>query len=739
MLTFSSKAYDKYEDFLNDFKSLNVDTGQVYEINDLLITKDVGNIALESGKLYVCKQLDGRMCAAVFVGKGNFDFVPTNKVERGQLHRYFDTTEIHKEIKSVFLLFGDSSLYTMLKDFKKSDEEIPDDINSFIKNAIHYSFNKENTIVDSYISETFLDKKINDMFYSDITLSDGKEVFLYIDPYDVEEVNFLKSNWYAGYGKYAESICKFSKQDHNTSLDTIIEQKEIDIYKYSIKCKFGDDIEINCKTQLDFKALQENIGWEEFEIYEKLIVDSVKSKDGKFIPFYKPEKKSSTFWVKLPNGLKLGDSSGIICYYHGQVMTTIGDYQKLEESMGWFPNYGGNYKSFFDITYYYPKRYKLASVGDKVSSDESGEVKTSHWVTCFKIRNASFNLDNFDKKEFEEKDCIPVELLYKNSSMTDFIKDDVMTSLQFYDKLYGKIPAKKIYITERLANYGEAFPGMVHLATWTFVSGENSGVHETFAAHEIAHQWWGIGMEFKTYRDQWLSEAFAEYSALTYLQATYKDKDKFWDLLKIYKKEVIDVRKTFLGKGMEPGPISLGYRTRSSNTPGDYDLIIYKKGAWVLHMLRNMLLDIKTMKEDLFFGIMKDFYNLYKDKYASTQDFINLVSKKAGVDMQWFFDQWVDDIKIPSYHFAYKTKRSEENGKYIIRVRIKQEDVPSEFKMIIPLKIDFGNDKYYRMRVVMTGDKPAEFDLPPMPMEPKKIIFNDLESVLCNVDYDKWE
>ena len=43
-----------------------------------------------------------------------------------------------------------------------------------------------------------------------------------------------------------------------------------------------------------------------------------------------------------------------------------------------------------------------------------------------------------------------------------------------------------------------------------------------FIAHETAHQWWGNIVAWRSYRDQWLSEGFAEYSGMLY--AAKRDK-----------------------------------------------------------------------------------------------------------------------------------------------------------------------------------------------------------------------
>jgi len=64
----------------------------------------------------------------------------------------------------------------------------------------------------------------------------------------------------------------------------------------------------------------------------------------------------------------------------------------------------------------------------------------------------------------------------------------------------------------------------------------------------------------------------------------------------------------------EAGPIWLGYRNASPAAPSGYQVMIYEKGAWVFHMLRMLMLDLQTQKEDRFTGMMRDFYETYSRK-----------------------------------------------------------------------------------------------------------------------------
>jgi aminopeptidase N len=186
----------------------------------------------------------------------------------------------------------------------------------------------------------------------------------------------------------------------------------------------------------------------------------------------------------------------------------------------------------------------------------------------------------------------------------------------------------------------------------------------------------------------------------------------------------------------ERAPIWLGYRTASSRDSTGYDVIIYKKGAWVLHMLRIMMLDLKTMNEDRFTDTMRDFYTSYQGKRASTADFRRVAEQHAGIDLGWFFDQWVYGTAVPSYRVAYRTQPPED-GKYRVTLRVRQENVPDDFQMYVPVAIDLGNNQTARLRVKVKGPS-SDIDLPLLPGQPKAVRFNDLDGVLGEVKMVNW-
>src|SRR5205823_4897399 len=222
-----------------------------------------------------------------------------------------------------------------------------------------------------------------------------------------------------------------------------------------------------------------------------------------------------------------------------------------------------------------------------------------------------------------------------------------------------------------------------------------SGFEELFRSHEVAHQWWGISVNPSSYHDWWLAEAFAEYSGLMYMQAVLKDKEKFFGWLRDYRGHIMKDHTGLFSRGQQAGPIWLGYRNSTSTTEGDYQVLIYEKGAWVLHMLRNMLIDPNTLSEEKFRRMMTDFYQSYAYKYASTEDFQRVVEKHVGMKMDWFFQQWVYGTTVPTYSFSYTATQTPE-GKYLLKCRVESENVADDFKSYPFIKIDFGDGQFSR-------------------------------------------
>jgi hypothetical protein len=495
--------------------------------------------------------------------------------------------------------------------------------------------------------------------------------------------------------------------------------------------------------------------WIHGRLFEELAIDSIVRTSGQKLAVVRPEK-TWDFWIYSPEPFSTSSSDTLTFYYRGEVIRREEGWFSLKSSTGWYPKFDDTRdRATFDLRFTTPAKYQFVSVGQTVASDRDGDVVRSRWVLDLPSRNASFMLGNFRGYKVETTDVPPITVylatahdaslraalssidIGSGSDMEEQVGNDLRESVRFCQSLYGKNTMQQFSAAEIPYGYGEAFPGLLHLSWTTFQNTNRDGSDEVFRAHEVAHQWWAVGVDFKTYHDQWLSEAFSEYTGLWYMQIVLKNNEKFFRKLSNYREDIVSNRKYLFSDGQAAGPVWLGYRNQTADTEGDYSTIVYKKGAWVLHMLRNMALDLKTMKEDIFEATMKDFYTSYVGKEATTEDFRRIIEKHYRVDMGWFFKQWVYNTDIPVYNITYSLQE-QPGAKYAVRCLIKQTGVPDDFQMTVPLYIDFGENRFARIRILVKGPL-TDYTIPGLPIKPKDIKFNDLESVLCTIDDEDWD
>ena len=182
----------------------------------------------------------------------------------------------------------------------------------------------------------------------------------------------------------------------------------------------------------------------------------------------------------------------------------------------------------------------------------------------------------------------------------------------------------------------------------------------------------------------------------------------------------------------ESGPIVAGYRLRSSDTPADYQLLVYEKGAFVLHMLRMMLMDLETGSDERFRELMRGFFAAHAHGIANTRGFEAAVTEAFGEPMDWFFDQWVYGVEVPTYRPDFDVSRVvDEELPYVLHGTVRQEDVATGFRMPVPVRLRFddGPPLYFRIWV----DAPEVEVYIPVPAEPDDIDFNYHHGVLARV------
>jgi peptidase M1-like protein len=400
------------------------------------------------------------------------------------------------------------------------------------------------------------------------------------------------------------------------------------------------------------------------------------------------------------------------------------------------------------------KKHEVRAMGRKEEgTGENGEGRssTSVWIVDQPVKMLTFSFAERFHEERLQLEGVPdviafgskVNVLDKRTFWN--VGADVINSLGFYQQLFdAKLLETPIYVTSINGFHGQAFDGFIHLAEQSFdLMGPGAG--ELFRGHEAGHQFWGVLVGAASYRDAWLGEAFAEYSAMMFVEATMKDGPRiFQEIVRTSQDELNGSIKSGFSKfarmrvnllnrahGERIGPIGHGWRANTGELPSAYSSQVYAKGALVLHMLRGMLRD-ETGSDQAFIAVLRDFVRTHRGSHASTQDFEAAVARRVPGDWSWFFDQWVRGTAIPTYRWSYEiAPTSNAEGKYVVTLKVRQSDVPEGFKMPVPVAVDLGGGKAGRTRV-MVDEAEETFSLA-FPERPRGVTFNAESEVLAKV------
>ena len=175
------------------------------------------------------------------------------------------------------------------------------------------------------------------------------------------------------------------------------------------------------------------------------------------------------------------------------------------------------------------------------------------------------------------------------------------------------------------------------------VTGKRSERTRNVVIHEIAHQWFGNSVTETTWDDAWLSEGFATFFTLLFIENEYGKEE--------YTKGIAKAKKTVLDLLVKMPDFSI-----VSPRTAEKELVItgitYQKGAWVLHMLRDLMGEANFKK-----GI-QSYYAKFYTSSATTEDFRIEMKKASGMDLKIFFQQWLFQPVIPKLqaNWTYEAK-----------------------------------------------------------------------------------
>lgn len=310
---------------------------------------------------------------------------------------------------------------------------------------------------------------------------------------------------------------------------------------------------------------------------------------------------------------------------------------------------------------------------------------------------------------------------------------EIADALEFFTGLFGPPPLNRIVAAPIPGAFGQGFPGFLYLSTLAYLEDRNlpaaeraewQGRHfrEILQAHELAHQWWGNWITFENYRDEWLSEALANYSALLYLEKRRGVK-AVETVLEEYRRRLLATSPE--GNEAEAaGPVVLGMRLRQTD-PVAWHALTYGKTTWILHMLRGRLGDAA------FFQLLGQLARDYADKPLTTEDLrraaaAHLPAESPDRELVNFFETWVYGTGIPQLDFVWNVAGAP--NRKVVTLRLRQSRVSEDFAIDIPVEIQLPQGRKI-VRWLRTGAEEETLEVR-TPATPLKVTLDPRQTVL---------
>lgn len=768
--------------------------GRVIALDGFTFERDVLRFTL-SGRLHLLSEVDGTTSGAVFIGRGSYELKPATRAELQQLIVQTadeKLTSVQDEFESAVFL-GTALIAAATAGgppvAAAPDPEAGERWNAYLK--------RQTKDLHTNLHVRLLQEKLDDrepFFFSWI---DGKKyppAALIVDPRGAEAVRLSGRDlggeqtmmfvlhdtkggiWYSS--RYAAEV-----QSGRGAL--VLPVADAEHYEIDADIR-GSELTATSTMTFSVYAPARVLP---IDLSGRLRIESaayaVAGEQPAFsdVPFVQEDEDPDAA-VIFPTPLEPGKKYLLRISYAGKdALENAGDGNfTVSRRVNWYPNVG----VFSDLATYglrfrTPQKFQIVAIGKEVENRVEGDLRIATWRAELPVRVAGFNYGRFRKLAQADRDSGMSFEVYTNPgtpdiisqinaalsasrysedayTMPDHIKVDTeslaqsaladgINTARTATVFFGAIPTRQVAITQQSQwFFGQSWPSLIYMPYVAFLNGTVRQVLgltgtqdfvDNVGPHELAHQWWGHHVGFRSYRDEWLSEGFAEFTAALVAQNTggWSRYSQFWERA---RQTILDKPRAATLRNDEAGPISMGWRLSTWRNPSAYGAIVYSKGAYVLHMLR-MAMWTPQKGDEAFVAMMKEFAATHAGRNPGTSDFQTIVEKHAPASLRitrdgrldWFFGQWVHGTAIPKLTSKLEF-RSTGDGKYKVTGSITQSDVPEHFATVMPIYVHF--DKTNQARVgttVLVGSttKPVDFEIA-LPKKPQRFSINAMHDVL---------
>jgi hypothetical protein len=750
-------------DIARAIRENSFDRDECYRVRDLTLTREDIRIFLADGHMIFSRPVAGRRTAAVFVadtdgGDAEVLLLPPDRAERRSLAAFTNSPNLNEHFQTgLFLFTGD--VYATLKvqmagnpANRKSPEMGPllDE---------HWTPALRN-LGASYQTRITLDLLDNParrggLFAAMLANSRLGAFDVIYDP-DVPDQILAGKTTARGERLFFDTWTNFPARSARNNPTPA--PRDTTAGDYRIEATIDPDLSMTAVTRVKVRPAVDRLAATAFDITPQMQVSGV-TVDGRPAEVLQREalradalRGGNELLLVIPSEpLREGREYEFEFHHSGKVILDAGDRVFYVSARGnWYPAQGFQFSSY-DLLFRYPRDLDLVTPGDVVEDRTEGEQRITRRRTSAPIRMAGFNLGDYDRVRvtrggYEVDVCAnrtletalqpkvpppPIPTLPRGPARRTAPLEDVppppatpamrlqqlaaevASALEFMASKFGPPALPRLTVSPIPGAFGQGFPGLIYLSTLSYLKDLPSAhaasqqqelfFEDVLQAHEMAHQWWGNRIGAAAYRDSWLMEALANYSALLYLEKS-KGAHELEVILESYRQDLL--QKNESGQTVDStGPIVLGARLENSIEPRAWRSITYGKGSWIVHMLRT------RMGDERFFAMLAALLRRYDRQEISTEEFREFAAgflppRNDDPKLEAFFDQWVYGTGIPSLKLAWTLKGKAPNLRLV--GTLTQSGVDPDFTALAPVEVQLARGRT-TTQWVRAGADPVTF------------------------------